>query len=124
MAFMAFVSLGYIFFNEWLVRLFSSEPGVVASGAACLRTVSYGYLFYAWELVMIQAFNGAGDTMTPTKINFFCFWILEIPLAYLLGMKLGAGESGVYWSIVVAESTAGLVAIYLFRRGKWKQMQV
>ncbi len=124
MAFMAFVSLGYIFFNEWLVRIFTSEPGVVASGAKCLRVVAYGYLFYAWELVMIQAFNGAGDTMTPTKINFVCFWILEIPLAYLLAMKLGAGESGVYWSIVVAESTAGLVAIWLFRRGKWKQMQV
>ncbi|MGH8004026.1 MAG: MATE family efflux transporter [Limisphaerales bacterium] len=124
MAFMAVVSLGYIFFNETLVRIFTSEPGVIVAGAECLRVVSYGYLFYAWELVMIQAFNGAGDTMTPTKINFFCFWILEIPLAYLLALKLGAGEAGVYWSIVVAESTAGLVAIWLFRRGKWKQMQV
>jgi len=124
MAFMAVVSLGYIFFNEELVRIFTSEPGVVAAGAECLRVVAYGYLFYAWELVMIQAFNGAGDTVTPTKINFFCFWVLEIPLAYLLALKLGAGEAGVYWSIVVAESTAGLVAIWLFRRGKWKQMQV
>ena len=124
MAFMAFVSLGYIFLNEWLIRLFTSEPAVVASGAECLRIVAYGYLFYAWELVMIQAFNGAGDTMTPTKINFFCFWILEIPLAYLLAIQAGIGETGVYWSIVVAESTAGLVAAYLFRRGKWKQVQV
>ncbi len=124
MAFMAAVSFVYIFFNEGLVRIFTSEPAVIAAGAACLRTVSYGYLFYAWELVMIQAFNGAGDTITPTKINFFCFWVLEIPLAYLLALKLGAGEAGVYWSIVVAESIAGLLAIWLFRRGKWKQMQV
>jgi putative MATE family efflux protein len=124
MGFMAIVSFVYIFFNEWLVRIFTSQPAVVAAGAACLRTVSYGYLFYAWELVMIQAFNGAGDTLTPTKINFFCFWVLEIPLAYLLALKLGAGETGVYWSIVVAESIAALAAIHLFRRGKWKQVQV
>jgi Na+-driven multidrug efflux pump len=62
--------------------------------------------------------------MTPTKINFLCFWVIEIPLAYLLAMKLGAGAHGVYWSIVIAESTAGMVAIALFRRGKWKQREV
>lgn len=124
MAFMALVSLIYIFFNEALVKIFTSEPAVIVAGAACLRTVSYGYLIYAWELVMISAFNGAGDTITPTKINFFCFWVLEIPLAYLLALKLGWGESGVYWSLVVAESVAGLVAIYLFRKGKWKEQKV
>ena len=124
MAFMAMVSLVYIVFNEDLVRIFTSEPGVVAAGAECLRIVAYGYLFYAWGLVMPQAFNGAGDTITPTKVNFFCFWLLEIPLAYLLAMELGARESGVYWSIVVAESMAGLVGIALFRRGKWKEVQV
>jgi Na+-driven multidrug efflux pump len=120
MGFMLVVSLIYIFGNESLVRIFTDEPGVVVAGAACLRTVSYGYLFYAWELVMIQAFNGAGDTMTPTKINFLCFWLFEIPFAYLLALKLGAGEQGVYWAIVGAESMAGLIAIGLFRRGKWK----
>ena len=73
MIFMAVVAAVYIAFNQELVRIFSREPGVVTAGAECLRIVSYGYLFYAWELVIIQAFNGAGDTITPTKINFACF---------------------------------------------------
>jgi Na+-driven multidrug efflux pump len=124
MAFLAVVSIVYIFANEPLVRIFTSEPAVVAAGAQCLRIVAYGYVAYAWGMVMLQAFNGAGDTMTPTKINFFCFWLLEIPLAYVLALKLGAGASGAYWSILVAESIAGLFGILLFRNGKWKQSKV
>ncbi len=123
-AFMLIVSVVYIFGNEMLVRIFTQEGAVVAAGAQCLRIVSYGYLFYAWELVMIQAFNGAGDTITPTKINFFCFWLFEIPFAYLLALKWGAGEQGVYWAIVATESMAGLIAIWLFRRGTWKTRMV
>ena len=99
-------------------------PNDNAAGAHCLRVVAYGYIAYAWGMVTLQAFNGAGDTLTPTKINFFCFWLLEIPLAYLLALKLGANESGVYWSILVAETAAGLLGIALFRRGKWKRIQV
>jgi putative MATE family efflux protein len=124
MLFCALVSLIYIFGNEPLIRLFSSEPAVVSAGAQCLRIVAYGYIAYAWGMVMPQAFNGAGDTLTPTKINFFCFWLLEIPLAWVLAIKWGGKQAGVYWSIVIAESTAGLVAILLFRRGRWKQVQV
>lgn len=124
MAFLACVSVVYIVFNESLVRIFTAQPGVVAAGAECLRVVSYGYILFAWGMVMPQAFNGAGDTLTPTKINFFCFWVLEIPLAYFLAIQMGAKESGVYWSIVVAESMAGLIGIWLFRRGKWKQTKL
>jgi putative MATE family efflux protein len=124
MAFLAVVSVVYIFCNELLVRIFTSEPGVVAAGAQCLRIVAYGYIAYAWGMVMLQAFNGAGDTMTPTKINFFCFWLLEIPLAYVLALKLGADQNGVYWSILVAETVAGVIGILMFRRGKWKQSKV
>jgi putative MATE family efflux protein len=124
MAFLAAVSLVYISFNDALVRIFTSEPRVVEAGAECLRIVSYGYVAYAWGMVMAQAFNGAGDTITPTKINFFCFWLLEIPLAYLLAIPLGWKEIGVYWSIVIAEATAGLVAVGLFRRGTWKDVRV
>jgi putative MATE family efflux protein len=124
MAFLAVVSAIYIIFNESLVRIFTSEPRVVAIGAQCLRVVSYGYIFFAWGMVMPQAFNGAGDTLTPTKINFFCFWLLEIPLAWWLAITMGAKSAGVYWSIVIAESTAGLVAIWLFRRGTWKATKI
>ncbi len=124
MGFLAAISLVYIFGNEVLVRIFTAEPRVIAAGAQCLRIVAYGYVFYAWGMVMSSAFNGAGDTFTPMKINFFCFWLLEIPLAYLLAIKLGANQSGVYWSILLAESAAGLAGIALFRRGRWKETKI
>jgi putative MATE family efflux protein len=124
MIFMASVSLVYIFANSLLLRIFTSDPGVVAAGAQCLRIVAYGYIAYAWGMVMPQAFNGAGDTMTPTKINFFCLWLIEIPLAYVLAIKLGERQAGVYWAIVIAETAAGVSAILLFRRGKWKQTKI
>jgi putative MATE family efflux protein len=124
MTFLGGVSIVYLIFSEELVRLFTSDPAVVRVGAECLRVVSYGYIFYAWGMVMPQAFNGAGDTMTPTRINFFLFWLFEIPLAYVLAMLLGMRETGLFWSIVVAESLAGLVGIWLFRRGNWKRVQV
>jgi putative MATE family efflux protein len=124
MGFLIVVTVVYLSFGESLVRIFTSEPGVVAAGTEALRIWSYGYPIFAWAMVMPQAFNGAGDTMTPTRINFFCFWLLEIPLAYLLALELGVGTKGVYWSVVIAESLAGLVGIVLFRRGGWKLMQV
>jgi putative MATE family efflux protein len=124
MTFLGIVSLLYIFGNEMLIRIFTSDPAVITDGAQCLRIVAYGYIAYAWGMVMPQAFNGAGDTLTPTKINFFCFWLLEIPLAYLLAISLGNKQTGVYWSIVIAETMAGVIAILLFRRGKWKLTQV
>lgn len=124
MALLALVAVAYLLYNEDLMRIFSKDAKVVAVGAECLRIVSYGYLFFAWGLVMPQAFNGAGDTITPTKINFFCFWIFEIPVAYLLAIRLGMRENGVFWSIVAAESLAGVVAILLFRRGTWKATKI
>lgn len=120
MAFMLLVSLVYILGNEALVGVFTSDAGVLQAGSQCLRIVAYGYIAYAWGMVMPQAFNGAGDTMTPTKINFFCFWLFEIPLAWLLAIRLGGGANGAYWAIVSAETLMGVVAILVFRRGRWK----
>ncbi|MDX1420082.1 MAG: MATE family efflux transporter [Rubricoccaceae bacterium] len=124
MAFLGLVSVVYVVLDEPLLRLFTAEPGVVAAGAEALRILAYGYVLFSWGMVMPQAFNGAGDTLTPTKINLVCFWLLEIPLAYLLALRLGAGASGVYWAIVVAESAAALLAVWLFRRGTWKTTQI
>ena len=124
MAFMALVSIVYLVFNEELMRIFTDEPAVIATGAKCLQVVSYGYLFYAWGMVMPQAFNGAGDTMTPTKVNFVCFWLMQIPIAYTLALPMGWGETGVFWAIVVSETAVAFITIALFRRGTWKEMHV
>lgn len=124
MVFLAAVSVVYIVFSEPLVRIFTADQPVVETGAECLRIVSYGYLIFAWSMVMPQAFNGAGDTLTPTCINLFCYWFLQIPAAYLLAIPLGAGETGVFWSIVLAETAAGVVGIAMFRRGTWKRTKV
>ncbi len=124
MTFLVIVSALYIFFNEELVRIFSSEQGVVDVGAECLKIISFGYILFAWGMVMPQAFNGAGDTMTPTKINFFCFWLFEIPLAYIFSIQLNVGVQGVFWSVVMAESLAGIAGIVIFRKGKWKEVKL
>lgn len=124
MAFLAVVGLVNLVFAERLMRIFVSAPEVVAAGAVALRIISYGNLAYAWEFVLIQAFNGAGDTVTPTKINFLCFWVIEIPLAWLLAIGLGLQQAGVYWSVVIAETTVAVLASVLFRRGKWKLVEV
>lgn len=124
MGFMAAVSVLYVIFDESLIRIFTSDPLVIAAGAQCLRIVACGYMLFAWGMVTLQAFNGAGDTITPTKLNVLCFWIIEIPVAYLLAMKTPLGVSGVFWSIVIGEGSQGLITIWLFRRGTWKQTVV
>ncbi len=124
MSLLGVIAIFFILFPGFFIRLFIGEPNVVTSGALCLRIISYGYLFYAFGMVMVQAFNGAGDTATPTKINFFCFWMLEIPLAWFLAVPSGMEEKGVYVAIVVAETMMTVVAIILFRRGRWKARKV
>ncbi|MFQ5708151.1 MAG: MATE family efflux transporter [bacterium] len=124
MLFLGAIAIIFISFSEFLVRLFTSEPAVVAIGTDCLRFISYGYLFYAYGMVMVQAFNGAGDTTTPTIMNFFCFWLLEIPLAYILALPLGLEERGVFLAIITAESMIGVAGMIIFRRGHWKQRKV
>ena len=104
------------------VRLFVNDPAVVPLAATALRIFSCGNVGYAYGMVMLQAFNGAGDTMTPTIVNFFGFWVLELPLAWLLAVTMHLQSEGVFLSIVVAQcSVAGIV---LFRRGRWARQKI
>lgn len=124
MLFLGSVGALFLLFAPRLIRLFTSDPAVVDYGTACLRFVSYGFVFYAYGMVMTQAFNGAGDTWTPTWINLFCFWMWEIPLAWLLAHRAGLGPRGVFAAITVAFSTLAVVSSVLFRRGRWKSQRV
>ncbi|AKF87311.1 putative efflux protein, MATE family [Myxococcus fulvus] len=119
-------SLGVLFvaFAQPLVGAFSPDPVVVDHGSHALRIISGGFLFYAFGMVLTQSFNGAGDTTTPTLINVFCFWILELPLAWVLSGPLKMGPSGVFLSLTVAFSVLAVLAAILFRRGRWKLRQV
>jgi putative MATE family efflux protein len=122
--FLGSVGVVFIFFAEPIVGLFTNDPVVVALGAACLRIVSYGNLGYAYFMVMMQAFNGAGDTITPTIVNFFGFWLFEIPLAYSLAIPLHMRSNGVFASIAIAESAMAVASAILFKRGKWKKQRI
>jgi Na+-driven multidrug efflux pump len=124
LAFLVTVGVIGIAFAESLVGIFTAEPDVLAYGAACLRIISYGYGFYAVGLIVVQAFNGAGDTSTPTWLNLFCFWILQLPLAYGLAEGASFGPAGVFWAAAISESMLAVVAWLLFRRGQWKLKKV
>ncbi len=119
-------TLGFLFvvFAGGLIRFFTNDPAVIPYGVDCLRFVSYGFLFYACGMVVVQAFNGAGDTFTPTIINLFCFWLWEIPLAYVLARVVGLGPRGVFASVTIAFSTLAVVGVLVFRRGRWKEKKV
>jgi len=124
MLFLGIIGVFFLIFATPVVRLFTQDPDVVPLAASCLRILSYGNIGYAYGMVMLQAFNGAGDTVTPTVVNFFGFWLLEIPLAYVLALRMGWKANGAYVSIVVAECAIALAGVLLFRRGKWKGQQI
>ncbi len=117
-------SVFMIIYSEPLIRLFISEPEVVSSGAISLRMISFGFVAYALGMVLVQGFNGSGDTLTPTKINLFCFWLFEIPLAYFLTITLNLEIYGVCIAIIAAETALTLMAWYFFRKGKWKIVKI
>lgn len=124
MIFLIGVSVVFYVFNETLVGLFSNDRRVIAIGGEWLQILSYSYLVYGWWMVSTQAFNGAGDTQTPTKINLVFFWLIQIPLCWFLAIKLDWQHSGVFWGVFFSETSVGLFTLWLFTRGKWKTAQV
>ncbi|MGM0580617.1 MAG: MATE family efflux transporter [Bacteroidota bacterium] len=118
------VSLIYFFFNEPLMRIFSDDASVIGIGGEWLQILSYSYFVYGWWMVSTSAFNGAGDTQTPTKINLVFFWLIQIPLAYFLAISMNWGHSGVFWAVFISETSVGLFTLWLFTRGKWKTVKV
>jgi putative MATE family efflux protein len=119
--FLSLVGLVFVIFAEPLIQLFSKDPEVISQGSSALRMISYGFVFYAYGLVLTQAFNGAGDTLTPTWISFATYWVFQIPLAYCLALPLGFGATGVFAAIPISETFRAVVCVVLFRRGKWKR---
>ncbi|MCB0527759.1 MAG: MATE family efflux transporter [Lewinellaceae bacterium] len=124
MLFMAFVSIVYLLGASFFIQLFTVEPEALRAGSMALRIMAVGYVFYGYGMILSQAINGAGDTRTPTILNFIFFWLVETPLAALLALEMGWGQTGVYWSIVIAESGMAVAAMWVFRRGKWKTVKV
>jgi len=124
MLFMGFVMLLFLFLPEPAMRFFTNEEAVIKEGVLCLRIVCIGYIAYGYEMVLANAFNGAGDSRTPTIINFFGFWVVQIPLAYFLAITLNLHSTGVYMAIPISESLMAVTFIILFKKGKWKLVKV
>ncbi|MCB0564333.1 MAG: MATE family efflux transporter [Phaeodactylibacter sp.] len=124
MLFLLSVSIIYFLFATPILGLFNNEPAVLEAGVLSLRIICTGYIFFAYGMVISQAFNGAGDTRTPTLINLFCFWMLEIPLAYFLAISMEWGLAGVCWSIAGSEAVLAIISILVFRMGYWKTVDI
>jgi putative MATE family efflux protein len=114
------IGILFVIFAGNIASIFATEPEELTFATDALRIIAYGFFFYAIGMVLETAFNGAGDTWTPTWLNFFVFWLFEIPLAYILAYHFGFGPQGVFWAITAAFSLLAVVAALLFKRGKWK----
>ncbi len=122
--FMAIVSVIYLLFAYNIVGWFNDNPVVIENGGLCLQIIATGYIFYAYGMVVTQAFNGAGDTKTPTKINLIAFWMFQLPFAYLAAITFKLGALGVFLAITLAEVMLAVIAIVWFKKGNWKKVQV
>ena len=123
-AFLGSIGLVFVLFAPQLIAIFTSDPAVAAHGINCLRIVAAGFLFYGFGTVLTQAFNGAGDTRTPTLIHLTCLWLLEIPLAWALAYPFGFGPTGVFIAVSIAFSVLALMSAWLFSKGTWKTGRV
>jgi putative MATE family efflux protein len=124
MAFTLAVSVAFFVLHDQIMGLFTDDPAVIAVGGEWLSIMSYSYFVYGWWMVSVQAFNGAGDTLTPTWINLVFFWLIQIPLAWSLALPLGWAQSGVFWGVFVSETAVGVFTLWLFTRGRWKTAKV
>jgi len=124
MIFLLFVGIVFSIFARDVIGIFNDDPKVVDIGVSCLQIICLGYIFFGYGMVIAQSLNGAGDTRTPTLMNLVCFWAIEIPLAYILAKTFNWGPSGVFWSIAISESILAVVAIFVFKQGRWKRMKV
>lgn len=122
--FMGLVSIIYLLFAHEIVGWFNDNPVVIENGGLCLQIIAIGYIFYAYGMVVTQAFNGAGDTQTPTKINLVVFWLFQLPFAYLAAITFKLGAMGVFMAITLAEVLLAVIAMVWFRKGNWKKVKV
>lgn len=122
--FFAVVAVVFFSFGENLMRFFTQDEGAIEAGTLCLHILAIGYVFFAYGMIVSQAFNGAGDTRTPTYINLFIFWLLQIPLAWVLAKYFKLGPEGVYIAIAVSETVLAIVSVIVFRKGRWKLVKV
>lgn len=122
--FMGIVSVVYLVFATQIVSWFNTDAEVVKNGSLCLRVLAAGYIFYAYGMVIIQSFNGAGDTKTPTYINLICFWMIQLPFAYLMALTFGFGPIGVFMAITLAEVLIAIIGIIWFKKGTWKLIKI
>jgi putative MATE family efflux protein len=124
MIYMGLVSVAFVFFPGILVAIFTHDPAVSSPAISCLSIFGLAFVSYAWGMVLMQAFNGAGDTMTPTLINLLAFWACQIPLAYWLAIRLGWGPRGAFIAVPIADLVFTVAALVLFRRGTWKEQRI
>lgn len=124
MAFTLAVSVAFFAWHNAIIGVFTDDAAVIAIGGEWISILAYSYFVYGWWMVSVQAFNGAGDTMTPTWINLVFFWLIQIPLAWALAQPLGWAASGVFWGVFVSETAAGVFTLWLFARGRWKTAKV
>lgn len=122
--FLGLVSVVYFVFAKPIIATFTTDPQALETGIECLRYLALGYVFFAYGMVMTQAFNGAGDTTTPTILNVIMFWLIQLPLSYLLAMTLDLGPVGIFLGIIISETLLAIAALWLFKRGKWKEKVV
>lgn len=122
--FMGFISILYLIFAPQIIEIFNETADVVKYGSLCLRIMTAPFVFYGFGMIALNAFNGAGDTKTPTYINFVCFWLLQLPFAYIVAIPLNYGPVGVFWSVALGEVAMTIISVIWFKKGHWKTIKV